>query len=407
MSLKDFTTFLLPTTKNAELQFYQKPTPAFPKGRILPASFSRPDIGATSGATVFDKDGNLVELAENQPDWSFPLDGSDPKILMRPQLENLILQSAPTSTPSSGLVNATFAASDWGLGFNGKITLDNTSGGALWYPEEASLAVAGNDYTAGVFFKVLDGSPAELGSNAQFYMNIGGTSATPASYKVEEVAPGIYFGQGQVTSSNGGTNTGVLRWTGNPLGQVEVYGFMLFDGLIELKPTDFMPSSGTALTRSANQFTFDDLVTKGVIGNGEGSMLVNPRNFGGTSPQTGVVMIGLNDGALASGKGFGCAANNGPTRYYASLGIGNAFQFFKGNSENEQVVYVWDANGVRAYDIGGLKGSSATTLPSTFKDFTCLTNGNTYEQKPQDIAFAPYAISEAQAITAITEAQNL
>ena len=54
--------------------FYQKPTISNPNGQVLEADFSRLNINATSGATVF-RNGVLIELAENEPDWSEPAEG--------------------------------------------------------------------------------------------------------------------------------------------------------------------------------------------------------------------------------------------------------------------------------------------------------------------------------------------
>tara|TARA_R110001592_G_scaffold74779_5_gene226880 strand:- start:8094 stop:9272 length:1179 start_codon:yes stop_codon:yes gene_type:complete len=267
MSLGPFTTHLIPFTKNGKLQFWNDITK-----EIIEADFSRPNVGGTSGSSVW-RNNQLIELAENEPDWD-DRDGCA-RILMRPQVENLILRSTPSSQPLSGVTNATYAANDWEIGFTGKIILDNTSGGALWYPEEASLLVSGNDYTAGIFFKPLDGNPPLLGNTEQCYLNLGGTGATPASYKVQDLGNGIYFGQGQAENVLGGTNTGVLRWTGSALGQVEVYGLVVFDGLIDLSPTDLIFSNGTAVTRSANSFAFTDLVSKGVLGATEGSIYLD------------------------------------------------------------------------------------------------------------------------------------
>lgn len=100
MSLGPFPIVLIPSTKNGVLQFYNDLT-----GEILEAAFSRPDVGATSGASVFDKDGNLIELAENEPDWSFPIGGGCPRIQMRPQSQNLC--SAPRDISTASKVNVT------------------------------------------------------------------------------------------------------------------------------------------------------------------------------------------------------------------------------------------------------------------------------------------------------------
>ena len=85
MSLIPLSSQLTPASKIGELLFWNDLTET-----IQSASFSRVNIDATSGTTVFNSSGNLVELAENEPAWNFPLDGGCPHLLLRESIENQV-----------------------------------------------------------------------------------------------------------------------------------------------------------------------------------------------------------------------------------------------------------------------------------------------------------------------------
>lgn len=130
MSLKDFQTILIPSKKTGALHFYDKPTKA-----IMEANFSRPDVGTTSGATVFNQSGDLVELNEDEPDWSFPIGGGCPRILMRRQSVNLLAGSNNPSIPSGNGMNW---ESSVGLDVNSGIDVFGTSDGFELKPTAAN-----------------------------------------------------------------------------------------------------------------------------------------------------------------------------------------------------------------------------------------------------------------------------
>ena len=92
---------------------------------LLEADFSRPNIGATSGATVF-RDGVLVELAENEPDFSD--ESGCPVLKMRPRVKNLFLNSATLSTQGVVVTAQAYTISFKGTG---TITFTGAYVGAL------------------------------------------------------------------------------------------------------------------------------------------------------------------------------------------------------------------------------------------------------------------------------------
>ena len=389
MSLGPFPIQLIPFTKNGKLQFWNDITK-----EVIEADFSRPNVGATSGSIVW-RNNQLIELAENEPDW----DDSDgcPVIKMRPQLSNLILVSTPTSLPPTGIINASYAANDWGIGFVGKIILDNTTGGSLWYPQEVSLLVAGNDYTAGVFFKPLDGNPPILGNTDQCYLNLGGTGASPASYKVQNLGNGIYFGQGQATNVLGGTNTGVLRWTASAAGQVEVYGFVVFDGLINLSPTDLMLSNGTAVTRSSNIFTLSDLVSKGFLGATEGTVYLNM--FGESLARTAIASI-LTIGGTVGNRIIISNAGATVTRPYLIIETPQGNSVHQLTDDNSKSIISYKAGNLIVVVNGVTVKNDPFSLDLTTSS-TLITYGTSRPINLKGLAFSPIALTDAQAIAAL------
>ena len=412
MSLKDFQTILVPSKKTGALQFYHKPTKS-----ILEAAFSRPVIGVTSGAMVFDKNGNLIEKGEDDPDWSFHDGVGCPRLMMRPQRENTLHTFAEAGLTFLGDVVNPYGVSLRKYSINGGAQAQVRFGAA-----QLGTLTNGTRYLIKWFVQVINPAGSDRFRIESLSTNVG-VAATSWEFngtlnafgdvsdmEMIDIGDGHYELRAFWTPSAGDETPIALDFQVQDGGSDPTAGGVFaFGGYMLIEngdPDDYIFTDGSnPLTRSANQFTFNDLISKGVIGPGEGSMILHPRNFRGVTTQGGVVVLGLNDGAILSGRGFGCAANTGSARYYASLGSGSAFQFFR--SPAEPVVYTWDAQGVKAYDVNGLVASDPQTLPASFNGFIGLSNGNTFELKPQDLAFTPFAITEAQAINAIREAQNL
>lgn len=291
MSLKDFQTILVPAKDTGSLHFFHKPTKA-----ILEAAFSRPDVGATSGASVFDKDGNLIELAENEPDWSFPIGGGCPRLLMRPQAENLVTYSENANFWATLNATKTFGAvsPDGTANADGFLETAVTNSHILY---EDITATADVQYTCSVFVK-------GVGRDCQF-SDLGGSGGgvtvdlqngtitsviSPAINSFIEDCGNGWFRVGFTQTKSptlyrlavysleyGSANTNIL---GDITKGVLVWGFQLESASFA---TAYIPTNGGTITRSANQFTFDDLVNNGVIDSSAFTFLLDfklPPNSG-------------------------------------------------------------------------------------------------------------------------------
>lgn len=267
MSLKDFQTILVPAKETGSLHFFHKPTKA-----ILEAAFSRPDVGATSGATVFDKDGILQELAENEPDWTFPLGGGCPKVLMRPQLQNLQNNSEPTTSPGTGFnTGVTFGANDWGIGLSGMVIYGDNS---TFRNHTDNAGTINGDMTLAFIIKPDNGVQPTFGNTSG---NIGqalisGVGNAPSS--ITDLGGGLFFVVVQGTANTGNSTCGVSKGTGNNAIGFEMSAIMLVAGAIDLAVTDYVKTVGGALTRSSNQFTLSNLVASGILGETEGTLII-------------------------------------------------------------------------------------------------------------------------------------
>lgn len=263
MSLKDFQTILVPSKETGALHFYHKPTKS-----ILEAAFSRPNVGATSGARVFDKNGNLIELAENEPDWSFPLDGGCPKILMRPQLENIIdnpstfstsllAKSNPSTNDNEGVAQTQFAVTTNGV---------NQAFGSLTYAvtEETDYywwAVFESAGTNDVSFALVDDSSTI--SLIRYNTDDNSTKNQSGNFSnvdLEDLGNGSYKLSGKLTTATGQTTIAprvrVLTLGGGS--SVTANGQIMKISQIVIAKTSRKPDYITNLiTRSTNQYTFD------------------------------------------------------------------------------------------------------------------------------------------------------
>ena len=259
MSLSKFKTFLYPRTKNANIGFYKKYENDTEDGEVLEAGFSRVDAGDTSGATVF-RNGQLIELAENEPDWD-DLSGS-PVLKMRPQAQNRFANFDPI-TGEGGAVNVTYAAKDWGLG----LLLQNATEFLVTNPSPQIRhggTCVGAVNTISFYVEFADGLAPVIGTDISARISDEGISA--ANTIVENVSgTSIYRIIATKTNcTDGSPFNGVTRASGSTRSFV-ASGYTLVQGD---KYLGDIPSKAGQLTRSSNSFEFTDLVTKGVIGAG-------------------------------------------------------------------------------------------------------------------------------------------
>jgi|GEM_PF-5549196 len=281
MSLKAFQTILDLQTKVGALAFYQKPTPGNPQGRILEASFSRPNVGAASGATVFDKDGVLQELSENEPDWDFPIGGGCPVIKMRPQSQNLC--TSPIDISAASKVNVTIPNAT-------QIREDGSLASEFFAFQDFSGFSSSTDYTM-----IIEVEPVG-GRNFRLQEGLGSSAITNIDFEAETASGSaslVKQGNGKflifLPITTGASQTSIrflMRVLDGSLntsfdGDVNK-GVNITLRDIQAGHEGISPIPNN-VTRSANQFTFDNLVSNGIIDSSAFTFLLDfklPPNAG-------------------------------------------------------------------------------------------------------------------------------
>jgi hypothetical protein len=273
MSLGPFPILLIPSTKNGKLQFWNDLTQ-----EIIEANFSRPNIDDTSGATVM-RDGVLIELAENEPDWD---DSSGcPVIKMRPQLESIRIKSS-NFTGSGGLktnltesiVAATIIQNSSPLQL--RETAVNAAHAVQITPD--TTLIIGEVYSRLVVFNltanrnqliISDAGQSNMSVYYNFLTNTeiskGGNVIEYDFYRVGEV---IFFRTVWAASGTIGrpafnlflSNSNI--YLGDVNEGITFHHVGYYPGNVKTTPIN---TGATTLTRAANAFSFTDLVTKGVL----------------------------------------------------------------------------------------------------------------------------------------------
>ena len=288
--LADFQTILYPENKLAKIGFYRKPVAGLPEGQVLEGDFNRLNIGATSGATVF-RDGVLIELAENEPDWD-DLSGC-PVLKMRPQAEQVLVspKDLTTFTAVAGVTITANAATD-PMGGNDAIliTADGTSDRCR-INKVIDFTTAGVKYASAFIqkgnnnFAALDigGFVGGSGIGISYFDLVNGTTPT-AGAKITDIGGGYYYCQSAPYTVDAGDLNGSLNIYITPADNLRDFAtaaaasgktIIAYGANATDQQTDFIPIVGS---RSSNSFSFTDLVTKGVFGTNQGSFIVKLNN---------------------------------------------------------------------------------------------------------------------------------
>tara|TARA_R110002095_G_scaffold216097_1_gene212093 strand:- start:836 stop:2134 length:1299 start_codon:yes stop_codon:yes gene_type:complete len=431
MSLGPFTTHLISFTKNGKLQFWNDITK-----EIIEADFSRPDIGSTSGASVF-RDGQLIELAENEPDW----DDSDgcPVIKMRPQAINIM--EAGDNLANATYWNAPNYAVTAGSGFSGRnsviITTDAALNGLSPFSQAANslanelptISVANEKYC--LQFKVRKGTASKVSFLLLRLAASGGqfTASGRFNFATETIESGILAGA--LTSfkkvnddyyiiqigipDNLSTNLSTIAFWLAPNNNsnlcetgltVELGSVVLRVGVDGFPFEDYIPVTTTEVTRSANTFAFTDLVTKGCLGVNQGSIILefDDQLFKNDS---GVVDIFyMSDGSnLAKYARFRYL--NGPI-LFQMVGYTAAVTSFTiiDPTNFRKCVIIWDGLDVKF--VYPNQTTLTATLDSNFDIRAIGKQGTITPTTPtpygiKSLAFTPIVLTEAQALAALNE----
>jgi len=397
---------IFPTFKTAFVDGFQIAKLAFAKSigsaedpnepdldQLILADFSRPNIGATSGAIVYDVNGKLTEVAANFPDWSKKPGDNCYKVLMRPQLANLITSSDPEEAYWGG-ANRIISAEAWSCGlFENKARIDGSVSSSQLLSLNQIL-IDGQTYTFAAIIRRGDNAP--IVDSTGYY--IGNNHSGSTFVKSISLGNGEYMVVLKQTQTSGSNkNFAVRQLTGEyaTIGTyIEVTALSVFLGDVaeDLLPTDLLRTTGAALTRSANQIDLSDLITKGLFGaGGVFSMRLKVTNYS-SGPING-------DNAIV----FKNAAN---TNILALWGLDAGFTSYDMVSLNyvnlpiqlTDLIITFNGQDLKVYDNTGLRSSYSFAASHIITRVLISSGDNKFELSTKDLAFESVVISEAEAI---------
>lgn len=370
MSLGPFSIIMLPVDETGKIHFYNDS-----KAEIVKANFSRPNIGASSGATVF-KNGQLIQIDENVPDWDD--DQECPRLLMRPQLQNLNNTADFSYTNYNGTSGTISAASADYNGFpTRKIAFADNSAKRGFF----KLPVTSNGINKqGVWVRSLSGNQ-EIGFAHAGGFTVFGTQTVGEEWQWIEAS----------FNYSGGVSLAIAR----EIGALTTTGEFEFS-LHTLCLGDFTIGSrtipGNALTRSANQFSFDDLATNSFIGgSGEFSIYFECDNYSA--------------GAI-SGDNSILFKDAGDANILALWGLANGFTMYDmvdlayvdNSKQNTKFIITYDGQNIVQYNSAGIVSTYAFADPHVITQILFTSGDNQYDLPLGAIKMVPLVLSEAQAL---------
>lgn len=408
-----FKTFMAPSKKTGAIQFarYTGPADKPELAEIINASFSRPNVGATSGAIEYNSQGNFVELAENEPAWD-KRDGGCPKLLLRPQATNLLPVSNDfhlSAWNKSGAIAPPVIDANVDQYSDGVLAdrINFDGAGNQWVLEAVSLT-AGETYYSKVDLKndsvssglvrwnFSDGvTGGHFVSIDLTTMEVAGSAAGPwsnFSYKVIPLPNGYTRFCMQATSPV--TGGGWVEFTNN---STTSGAFFAAEALVtDVESFDSIPTNGSALTRSTEQVILTDLVAKQMISAEEGAVLLKLNTEEVVrSSSAGLIQLGTIGNWVFVYNAVTSAARP-QVRAQDSISV-NTAQIV---TDNSCVGITWDKSRV----LVSVNGSTLATLDNQV-DLSLNSNlslsGANRPTQLESLAFGPNAISEA-AINAFT-----
>lgn len=370
-----FRTFLAPGTGKAGsvsfIKYSELGGDIVLPGELIEADFSRPDVGADSGAIVINEAGELVELNEDVLDLSYPSDGGYPLILMRPQQANYNDTNNFTYTNyngTSGVLTPNFGT------FSGFPTMkiaftDNTAKRSFF----KVISVPIGKIATGFWVRSLSG-------DQEIAHATGGGLAIYSKVTVGETWQWI---EGSVDFI-GGVSLSVTRGIGyvTTTGEFEI-------ALHTLSVGEYLGWAipGAALTRAANQITFEDLVTKGVCSAAGFSVCINLKNY---RYLTDVDACVFRDDVSTVFS----LVSDGSTSFQVSAGGTDI-----GTIHDEPVIITFNGTDLKLYKQSGLVGQ--VVVPLAEVDNVQFGTGNGCNYDFEGIYFSASVLTESQAINAL------
>jgi hypothetical protein len=223
-----------------------------------------PDLDVTRGtvANRINRAGSFASVASGVPATTYA-GGVLKGTYVRSSLQNLFRDSEPATDPGQGTRdNVTFAINDWGIGLDGKVTLNNQGGTVSSSYSNASGTGTGI-HTVACIARRIDG--AEVFSNretntltADFGIRIRNSLSVGTFVKKEHLGNGLYFFVEQRNAETVFDAYGVTKETINTAVPLEVSAIMVVQADVNLTLEDYIKTTGSAQTRNADVIT-DDL----------------------------------------------------------------------------------------------------------------------------------------------------
>ena len=237
------------------------------------------DVSRNSSATVLDKDGKIKRIGANVPAVGFNFDGSYKGLYIRSSLTNLFRDSEPATDPGQGTRNnVTFDANDWGIGLDGKVTVDNQGGTVNAQYTNVSGTTSETLTVVSAIVRRVDGQPpverlqAASLVDTDFALLAGGigTAATLGSSTDSfNFKDDLWFVRKIFISSGVTAGTyGVYKASNYSENTVEVSAIMVVQGDVDLTIQDYIRTTGSTATRPADVIT--KTAASALIGQTEG-----------------------------------------------------------------------------------------------------------------------------------------
>jgi hypothetical protein len=297
-------------------------------------TFSRASDGA-----VVNSAGQIEIVAANVPRFTHdPVTLESLGLLVEEQRANLALRSEELDNASWIKINGSVTANAT-VAPNGTITADkfieNTANGAHIAANETASVTSGVSYTLSVFVKAAErtwvalfGSGTPFGTNA-FYVNlttgaIGSSVGTPSNIAVQRFPNGWFRISCSITAASTGAaglqvrpatgdggqvyqgdgSSGLFAWGA----QLEVGGF----------PTSYIPTTGTAATRTADVVSITGANFSSWYRQNEGTVFAESSSFSNLSGSR--VVSAIDDGSMSNR--FQITFASGYTPNFAAVSTG-------------------------------------------------------------------------------------
>ena len=386
---------LIPSTKVGKVHLWDDRIK-----QIYEFDYAMPSLGANSGSVVYNRDGQLTEMVQDQPSWEFPLDGTPPVLKMRYTKTNLVNFAAPNTIPGTSFDGYTINPVGIELGnytvtsvtqvqVRSNINMPSGPSKIMFYAHYK------DPITPSFIVEMFDNENAD---NMQFYENGTTTGSNQLSdIKITDLGNRHYKYEFTVTFTAAQTNMNIDFQYGGTAQIGQKFAFGGFTVAAAAIDSDDVP--GNNITRTYNSFTLDDLKTKNILGTNQFSIYFNhdnqfSTNFNNVGSGIRFIENGLTRFTLFQARGAGFTIHD--------ISVGSYPEYGKRVSNKPSIITV-SGNNVKFF-YGGKKqidytnGNIVTGIDSLLIQ-TNTTNSSGYEILQGGLALSPIAIPDSVAAT--------